>query len=70
MIEKQPSFGYRTVTWLLGLNKNTLVSARLWPYVVRLNSGVRLQGIRAFDPGFGVSFEDGADGFGRIVDGV
>jgi putative transposase len=24
MIEKEPSFGYRTVAWLLGLNKNTV----------------------------------------------
>ena len=23
MIEKEPSFGYRTVAWLLGFNKNT-----------------------------------------------
>ena len=25
MIEKDPSFGYRTVAWLLGLNKNTVL---------------------------------------------
>ena len=24
MIEKEPSFGYRTVAWLLGFNKNTV----------------------------------------------
>jgi putative transposase len=24
MIEKEPSFGYRTVAWLLGMNKNTV----------------------------------------------
>ncbi|MEO0624413.1 MAG: IS3 family transposase, partial [Pseudomonadota bacterium] len=24
LIEKEPSFGYRTVAWLLGLNKNTV----------------------------------------------
>jgi putative transposase len=24
MIEKEPSFGYRTVVWLLGFNKNTV----------------------------------------------
>ena len=24
MIEESPSFGYRTVAWLLGLNKNTV----------------------------------------------
>ncbi|MBL3587808.1 hypothetical protein JMM61_21115 [Rhodovulum sulfidophilum] len=24
MIEEEPSFGYRTVAWLLGFNKNTV----------------------------------------------
>lgn len=28
MIEKEPSFGYRTVAWLLGFNKNTVQRPR------------------------------------------
>ena len=35
MIEKEPSFGYRTVAWLPGFNKNTLrriFQIKGWPF--------------------------------------
>ena len=36
MIDEEPSFGYRTVAWLLGMNKNTvqrIFQLKGWPIV-------------------------------------
>ncbi len=46
MIEKEPSFGYRTVAWLLGFNKNT---------VQRVRHLSRTSGVRCLTPDQGLA---------------
>ncbi|WP_420003217.1 hypothetical protein [Arenibacterium sp. LLYu02] len=46
MIEAEPSFGYRTVAWLLGFNKNT---------VQRVRHLSRTDGVRCLTPDQGLA---------------
>jgi transposase-like protein len=46
MIEKEPSFGYRTMAWLLGFNKNT---------VQRVRHLSRTSGVRCLTPDQGLA---------------